>query len=103
MAEKQHRPGVPATHPGELLREIILPALNMNATQLAAHLGVSKQTLSELMTERRSVSLDMAQRLGQAFGNGTRFWLAMQMNFDIWQAEQKDIVKIEKLHWEDAA
>jgi plasmid maintenance system antidote protein VapI len=36
-------------------------------------------------------------------GNGTRFWLAMQMNFDIWQAEQKDIVKVEKLQWEDAA
>lgn len=87
-------------HPGEYLREDILPALGMTITRLAAHLGVTRTTLSELVHEKRDVSVEMAQRLGAAFGNGARFWLALQMKRDLWKAEQANLVAVERLHWE---
>jgi len=68
----------PPPHPGEVLREDVLPALGMQVKELADHLGVSRQSLSYLLHEKRAVSVEMAQRLGQAFQNGARFWLALR-------------------------
>jgi addiction module HigA family antidote len=79
------------SHPGELLRETILPELRMTIKDVAAHLDVSRAALSELVNERRSVSLDMARRLGSAFGNGARFWIALQMQYDLWHAEHSEL------------
>jgi addiction module HigA family antidote len=86
-------------HPGEFIREDILPALGMTIKDLAKHLGVSRVALSELVNQRRAVSLEMAQRLGKAFGNGTRFWLALQMQHDIWHAEKSTSIAVERLNW----
>jgi antitoxin HigA-1 len=86
-------------HPGEFIKEDILPELEMSIKDLAAHLGVSRVALSELVNEKRSVSLEMAQRLGKAFGNGTRFWLALQMQYDIWHAEQTSKIAVKRLKW----
>ena len=86
-------------HPGELIREDILPALGLTITQLASHLGVSRVALSEVLNEKRSVSLEMAQRLGRAFGNSARFWLTMQMQYDIWHAERKSELAVKRLRW----
>jgi addiction module HigA family antidote len=94
-------PGFPPPHPGEYLREDILPALGMTVKALAAHLGVSRQSLSELVNERRAVSVEMAQKLGKAFGNGARFWLALQMQHDLWRASRSGDVDVEQLDWED--
>jgi addiction module HigA family antidote len=93
----------PPPHPGEYLREDILPALGMTIKDLAEHLGVTRTTLSELVNEKRAVSLDMAQRLGQAFGNGARFWLALQMQCDLWHSEQEHPVSVQRLHWTEEA
>ena len=71
----------------------------MTIKDLARHLGVSRVALSELVNEKRAVSLEMAQRLGQAFGNGPRFWLALQMQRDIWHAEQTSKVAVRPLKW----
>jgi addiction module HigA family antidote len=90
-------------HPGEFIREDILPELEMTIKDLARHLGVSRVALSELVNERRAVSLEMAQRLGQAFGNGPRFWLALQMQHDIWHAEQTSKVAVKPLKWKAAS
>jgi addiction module HigA family antidote len=90
-------------HPGELIREDILPELKMTIKDLAEHLGVSRVALSELVHEKRAVSVEMAQRLGKAFGNGTRFWLALQMQHDIWRAEQKSTVSVKPLKWKAAS
>ena len=89
MAVDQDLPTFEPPHPGEYIRKDILPALGMTITDLASHLGVSRAALSELVNCKRDVSLEMAQRLGQAFRNGTRFWMALQMQRDIWLAEQK--------------
>ena len=103
MAARSEMRRMEPPHPGEYLREDILPALGMNIKELAEHLGVTRTTLSELVHEKRSASLDMAQRLGKAFGNGTRFWLALQMQRDIWCAEQGHPIKVARLRWENEA
>lgn len=75
-------------HPGEILREQILPRLGLDRAELARRLDVRPARLADLVCERRPISLDMARRLGKAFGNGARFWLALQMQHDVWTAEQ---------------
>lgn len=84
-------------HPGEYIREDILPDLGMSVTQLAAHLGVTRQTLSGLINGKQSVSTEMAIRLGQAFENGARFWLALQMQHDLWQGQKNSGIKVAPL------
>jgi antitoxin HigA-1 len=81
-------------HPGEVLREQILPRLMLSRKDLAARLGVSLTRLTDFLAERRPVSLDMARRLGKAFGNGARYWLALQMQHDVWNAERADTIEI---------
>jgi antitoxin HigA-1 len=88
-------------HPGEYIKEDILPALDMNATQLADHLGVSKQTVSNILNGKRPISTDMAVRLGKAFKNGGRFWLALQMQHDLWHAERKGGSPVKPIDWTD--
>jgi addiction module HigA family antidote len=58
------------THPGALLREIILPELSITQTELAKYLGVSRYTISEIIHERKPITPDMALRLGRFCGNG---------------------------------
>src|SRR2546429_2677240 len=68
---RQRRP----THPGELLREEVLPAAKLTQLELARHLGVSRKTVSEIVLGQRQVTVDMAVRLGRFFRNWSRLWL----------------------------
>jgi len=70
-------------HPGELLREEIVPALGRPRAELARLLGVSRQTLHAILTERAPVTPEMALRLGKLCGNGPELWLALQTRFDL--------------------
>ena len=90
-------PGFEPPHPGEYLRKDVLPSLGMTITQLAAHLGVTRATLSELLNCRRDLSLEMAQRLGMALRNGARFWLTLQMQRDLWLAERQNKISVRPL------
>ena len=103
MGDDQNNLPFPPPHPGEVLREDVLPALGMQVKELADHLGVSRQSLSYLLHEKRAVSVEMAQRLGQAFQNGARFWLALQMQRDIWEAEHKKNISVAPLNWKSNA
>lgn len=80
----QRRP----THPGEMLREDFLPDYGLTASQLATAVGVTRQTVNELLRERRAVSPAMALRLGRLFGNSPEFWLNAQRAVDLWEAAQ---------------
>lgn len=97
MARSETGLGFRPPHPGEVLKQDILPLTGMNVGEVARHLGVARATLSELLNEKRDVSHDMAIRLGKACGNGTRFWLALQMQFDLWNMEQERTFQIEVL------
>jgi len=81
-------------HPGQLLREQILPRLGLTRAELARRLDVTVAHLAGIVAERRPVTLDLARRLGMAFGNGPRYWLALQMQHDVWKAERDDTLDI---------
>jgi antitoxin HigA-1 len=76
------------SHPGEILREDFMPDYALSVAGLARALGVSRQTVNELLRERRALSPDMAIRLGRLFGNSPDFWLNAQRAIDLWEAEQ---------------
>jgi addiction module HigA family antidote len=92
---------VPPTHPGEMIREDFMPDFNLNATSMAASLGVSRQTINELLRERRTITPVMALRLSRLFGNSPEFWLNAQHARDLWNSEQrfeKELSQIQPLN-----
>ena len=76
------------THPGELLREEILPGIELSQERLAERLNVSRQTINELVNEKRGVSIDMAYRLGKLFNMDPTTWIRMQEAVDAWDTLQ---------------
>lgn len=74
------------THPGELLREDIIPAVGRPKAEIANMLGISRQQLYDIMSERKPVSPNVAVRLGKLFGNDALFWIRMQGEYDAWHA-----------------
>ena len=76
------------THPGEVLREDVLPALDMTQAELAKRLGVSRLSVSELLLEKRGMSADMAVRLARLINTTPESWLRMQEALDIWELER---------------
>ena len=76
------------THPGELLRLDILPALGMTQAELARRLGVSRLSVSELLLAKRALSADMAIRMGRLTDTTPESWLRMQEAVDLWELEQ---------------
>jgi len=89
------------THPGEMLREDFMSDFDLNATAMATALGVSRQTINELLRERRSITPVMALRLSRLFGNSPEFWLNAQHAWDLWDSEQrfkKELSKIQPLN-----
>jgi addiction module HigA family antidote len=85
------------THPGEMLREDFMPDYDLTTTGLAQKLGVSRQTVNELLLERRSVSPSMALRLSKLFGNTPEFWLNAQRAVDLWNAERENKQEIKRI------
>ena len=92
---------VPPTHPGEMLREDFMPDYDLNASSMAKALGVSRQTVNELLRERRAITSSMALRLSRLFGNSPEFWLNAQHSRDLWESEQryyKELAQIQPLN-----
>jgi addiction module HigA family antidote len=75
------------THPGEVLREEFLEPLGLSALALAKLIEVPANRLSEIARERRAVTADTAIRLGRYFGTDPRFWLNLQMAYDLSKAQ----------------
>lgn len=84
----QKHPSIPPLHPGALLREDILPSIDIPKDRIAGALGLSLQTLHDIVNERQPVSAEMAVRFGKLFGNGARFWIDLQRSYDLALAEQ---------------
>jgi addiction module HigA family antidote len=89
------------THPGEMLKEDFMPDFDLNATSMAKALGVSRQTINEILRERRAITPAMALRLSRLFGNSPEFWLNAQQAWDLWDSEQrfqKELFQIQPLN-----
>ena len=92
------------THPGGLLRRMVLPDLDRPMTEIARALGISRQLLYSIVNEKAPVTPEVAVRLGKLCGNGPRLWVNMQAAYDLWHAERKvDVSKIPTLGSRDAA
>ncbi len=91
--ERKVRP----THPGEMLREDFLPDYGLTVSSFAKALGVSRQTVNELLRERRAVSPPMALRLSRLFGTSPEYWLNAQRAVDLWDATKSIKKKIERI------
>lgn len=89
MATKTIKRGLPAMHPGELLREDILPATGKSKAEIARLLGISRQTLYDILHGKQPVTVPMALRLGKLLGNEPVFWLNLQRAYDLEQAERE--------------
>lgn len=77
-------------HPGEVLREDILPCYALSPKHLAQHLKIKPRFLNELLEEQRGIDLDLAMRLGAAFCQGAHFWLGLQIQHDLWQSRHRE-------------
>ena len=74
-------------HPGEVIADI-LDDLEITPTEFAEILGVPNQTVNEIINYQRTITVDIAIRLGKALGNGPRLWLNLQQKIDVWDALQ---------------
>ena len=88
------------THPGEMLREDFMPDYALTVTGLATAVGLSRQSINELLRGRRAVTPEMALRLSRLFGNSPEFWLNAQQSVDLWDASRAikdDVARIKPL------
>ncbi|OGI62754.1 MAG: addiction module antidote protein, HigA family [Candidatus Muproteobacteria bacterium RBG_16_60_9] len=90
-------PKVAPTHPGEILREDVLPALDMSVAEAAQALHVSRQTLHRILAGTMAVSPEMAVRLGKFCGNGPELWLRMQAAYDLWHAQKRLRAEVKRI------
>ena len=90
-------PKRPPMHPGALLREDVLPALGRDKTEIAKLLGITRQTLHSILTEKQPVTTATALRLGKLCGNGPALWLNLQRNVDLWRQGRKLSKAIERI------
>lgn len=85
------------THPGAILREDVLPGLEMTQTEFAERLGVSRLSVSELLNEKRALSTEMALRLSKLLGTSAESWLAMQDAVDLWEVRHSKPETLESI------
>ena len=85
-------------HPGLIIRDDILPALQISVNEAAEQLGVSRVTLSRVINGLSAITAEMALRVGKWVGNVPDIWLRMQGQYDLWQAKKKGVVKVKKPH-----
>jgi addiction module HigA family antidote len=91
------KPSRPPTHPGEILREDVLPSLRLSVAEAARQLRVTRQTLHRILSGASGITPEMAVRLGRFCGNDPGFWLRMQQAYDLWHAEQRLHDELEKI------
>ena len=81
---------LPNIHPGEILRLEFLDPLNITSYRLSKDIGVSQTRISEILSEKRSITADTALRLSKYFGNSAQFWMNLQAQYDLRQAQEEN-------------
>ena len=91
------QPSIEPTHPGEMLDEIVIPATGKKKVEIARMLGISRQTLYDILEERQPITAPMALRIGKLCGDGPEIWVAMQREYDLRMAERELASEIAKI------
>ena len=90
----QRRNGLPPVHPGEIIREDILPEAGLSVTATAKALGVSRQMVHEILAGRKPLSAVMCMKVSRLFGSTPEFWMRLQSEYDLKKAAQnKGVMK----------
>jgi antitoxin HigA-1 len=98
MAKSLRHASIEPAHPGEMLAEITIPATGKSKTEIARLLGISRQTLYDILSRKQGVTPAVAVRLGKLFGDGAEIWLRMQTEHDLWRAvKEVDVSAIKTL------
>src|SRR5580704_10952024 len=84
----ERKNGLPPVHPGEILREDVLPEVGLSVTATARALGVSRQMLHDILAGRKPLSAVMCLKVSRLFGSTPEFWMRMQADYDLKKAEQ---------------
>ena len=85
-------------HPGVYIKKDILEEYGLTQGELATKLNVTRQTILDLVHERRNISTDMARRLERLTGASARYWLNLQNSYDLWKAElDHEKIEIQRL------
>jgi antitoxin HigA-1 len=86
--------GLPPVHPGEIIKEDILPSVGLSVTAAAKALGVSRQMLHDILAERKPLSAVMCLRVSRLFGGSPEIWMRLQAAYDLKKAEQdKEVMR----------
>ena len=88
-ADTLRHPSIEPAHPGEILSEIMIPATGRSKAEIARLLGISRQTLYDILKCKQPVTPAVAVRLGKLFGDGAGIWVRMQAAYDTWHAERE--------------
>lgn len=81
---------LPNIHPGEILKLYFLEPLNITPYRLSRDLSVAQTRIGEILTGKRSITADTALRLSRYFGNSPQFWLNLQADYDLRQAQARN-------------
>jgi antitoxin HigA-1 len=87
-AKMERRNGLPPVHPGEILREDILPEVGLSVTATAKALGVSRQMVHDILAERKPLSAIMCLKVSRLLGSTPEFWMRLQAEYDLKKAAQ---------------
>ena len=93
---KLHKPKFAAIHPGKILQDAIADS-GLTQSSLAEHIGVSQSKINDICRGRRGISLEMAARLGKAFGTSTELWYNLQKQYELDSFDDAQYNKIEKI------
>jgi addiction module HigA family antidote len=89
MGKTLRHQSIEPAHPGEILSEISIPATGKTKAEIARLLGISRQTLYDILSRRQSMTPATAVRIGKLFGDGPEIWLRMQIEHDLWRARKE--------------
>ena len=81
---------LPNIHPGEILRLEFLEPLDITPYRLSKDIGVAQTRISEILSGKRSITADTALRLSRYFGNSAQFWMHLQTQYDLRQAQEEN-------------
>ena len=84
----ERKNGLPPVHPGEIIKEDILPSVGLSVTAAAKALGVSRQMLHDILAERKPLSAVMCLKVSRLFGGSPEVWMRLQAAYDLKKAEQ---------------